>query len=146
MASVSVQRSYPKCVLRTKTLTLPTQDNGRLSTPPTELCDYHDNHSQLGQIKTKVVAPQGLYRTPPGLIHPPAVRAVPGLCSCTNQDAKPPTILDAGLAWTRLCPVPGGSGVGKWQLPVGIGAGGPLNQSGGGGKFALAQSRRPALW
>ena len=31
-------------------------------------------------------------------MHPPAVRAVPGLCSCTDQDAKPPTILDAGLA------------------------------------------------
>ena len=28
MASVSVYRSYAKCVLGTKTLTLPTQDNG----------------------------------------------------------------------------------------------------------------------
>ena len=46
MASVSVYRSYAKCVLGTKTLTLPTQDNRWLSAPPTELCNYHDNHSQ----------------------------------------------------------------------------------------------------
>ena len=46
MASVSVCMSYAKCVLGTKTLTLPTQDNGFLSAPPTELCNYHDNHSQ----------------------------------------------------------------------------------------------------
>ena len=43
---MSVYKSYAKCVLGTKTLTLPTQDNGRLSGPPTELCSYHDNHSQ----------------------------------------------------------------------------------------------------
>ncbi|CAH3186277.1 unnamed protein product [Porites lobata] len=33
MASVSVYRSYAKCVLGTKTLTLPTQDNGEKSRP-----------------------------------------------------------------------------------------------------------------
>ena len=33
MASVSVYRSYAKCVLGTKTLILPTQDNGWLSVP-----------------------------------------------------------------------------------------------------------------
>ena len=46
MASVSVYRPYAKCVHGTKTLTLPTQDNAWLSVPPTELCNYHDNHSQ----------------------------------------------------------------------------------------------------
>ena len=46
MASVGVYRSYAKCVLGTKTLTLPTQDNEWLSAPPTELCNYHDNNSQ----------------------------------------------------------------------------------------------------
>ena len=46
MVWMSVYRSYAKCVLGTKTLTLPTQDNGWLSGPPTELCSYHDNHSQ----------------------------------------------------------------------------------------------------
>ena len=46
MASLSVYRSYAKCVLGSKTLTLPAQDNGWLSAPPTELCTYHDNHSQ----------------------------------------------------------------------------------------------------
>ena len=63
-------RSYAKCVLGIKTfdLTLPTQDNGWLSTPPTELCNYHDNHSQqrpdsAGQTKKKVVASQNLYWT-----------------------------------------------------------------------------------
>ena len=38
-------RSYAKCVHGTKTLALPTQDNGWLSAPPTEPCNYHDNHS-----------------------------------------------------------------------------------------------------
>ena len=42
MASVSVYGSYAKCVLGTKTLTLPTQDNGSLCAPPTELCNYRD--------------------------------------------------------------------------------------------------------
>ena len=40
MASVSVYRSYAKCVLDIKTLILPTQDNGWLSVPPNELCNY----------------------------------------------------------------------------------------------------------
>ena len=46
MASVSVYRCYAKYVLGTKTLTLPTQDTGALSAPPTEFCNYHDNHYQ----------------------------------------------------------------------------------------------------
>ena len=46
IASVSVYRSYAKSVLGTKTLTLPTQDDGWLSASPTELCNCHDNHSQ----------------------------------------------------------------------------------------------------
>ena len=49
MASVSVYRSYAKCVLGTKTLILPTQDNGRLSVPPTELCNYQQQQQQLKQ-------------------------------------------------------------------------------------------------
>ena len=40
MASVSVYRSYAKYVLRTKTFIFPTQDNGWLSVPATELCNY----------------------------------------------------------------------------------------------------------
>ena len=43
---MSVYRSYAKCVFGTKTLILPTQDNGRLSAPPTELYNYLDNHSK----------------------------------------------------------------------------------------------------
>ena len=46
MASVSVYRSSAKYVLGTKTLTLPTHNTGWMSAPPTELCNYHDNHSQ----------------------------------------------------------------------------------------------------
>ena len=46
MAAVSVNRSYAKCVLGTKTLTLPTKDNEYLSAPSTEICNYHDNYSQ----------------------------------------------------------------------------------------------------
>ena len=46
MASVSVYRSYAKCVLGTKTLILPTQDNGWLSVPPTELCNYQQQQQQ----------------------------------------------------------------------------------------------------
>ena len=46
MASVSVYRSYAKCVLDTKTLILPIQDNGRLSVPPTELCNYQQRQQQ----------------------------------------------------------------------------------------------------
>ena len=36
-ALVSVYRSYIKSVLGTKTLTLPTQENGLLLAPPSEL-------------------------------------------------------------------------------------------------------------
>ena len=50
MASVSVYRSYAKCVLDTKTLILPTQDNGWLSVPPTELCNYQQQQQQQQQI------------------------------------------------------------------------------------------------
>ena len=46
MASVNVYRSYAKCVLSTKTLILPTQDNGWLSVPPTELCNYQQQQQQ----------------------------------------------------------------------------------------------------
>ena len=46
MASVSVYRSYAKCVLDTKTLILPTQDNGWLSVPPNELCSYQQQQQQ----------------------------------------------------------------------------------------------------
>ena len=46
MASVSVYRSYAKCVLDTKTLILPTQDNGWLFAPPTELCNYQQQQQQ----------------------------------------------------------------------------------------------------
>ena len=49
MASVSVYRSYAKCVLGTKTLTLPTQDNGWLSVPATELCNYQQQQQQQQQ-------------------------------------------------------------------------------------------------
>ena len=52
MASVSVYRSYAKCVLGTKTLILPTQDNGWLSAPPTELCNYQQQQNLINnQIK-----------------------------------------------------------------------------------------------
>ena len=46
MASVSVYRSYAKCVLRTKTLIFPNQDNGWLSVPATELCNYQQQQQQ----------------------------------------------------------------------------------------------------
>ena len=49
MASVSVYRSYAKCVLDTKTLILPTQDNGWLSVPLTELCNYQQQQQQQQQ-------------------------------------------------------------------------------------------------
>ena len=76
--------------------------------------------SWLGQIKTKVLAVKactepaaygrGCVKTAPslphwfwpqGLIHPPTVRAVPGLSSCTDQDVKRPTFLGTGLAWWK---------------------------------------------
>ena len=131
MGLVSVYRSYTKCVLGTKTLTLPTQDNGWLYAPSTELCNYHDNHSQqrpdsaqwLGQVRTTYVPVKastehcclvkGLCQNsplptplffPPGLIHPPTVRAVPGPSSCTDQDGKPRTLLDITLGWSRATP------------------------------------------
>ena len=46
MASVSVYRSNAMYALGTKTLTLPNQDGGWKSAPPTQLCNYHDNHCQ----------------------------------------------------------------------------------------------------
>ena len=63
MISVSVYRSYAKYVLGTKSLTLPTQDNGWLSAPPTELLNYRDNRSQQrpdsagwGKVRTRYSA------------------------------------------------------------------------------------------
>ena len=47
MVSVSVYRSYAKCVLGSKTLILPTQDNGWLSVPPTELCNYQQQQQNF---------------------------------------------------------------------------------------------------
>ena len=49
MTSVRFYRSYAKCVLGTKTLILPTQDNGWLSVPPTELCNYQQQQQQQQQ-------------------------------------------------------------------------------------------------
>ena len=49
MASVSVYRSYAKYVLRTKTFIFPTQDNGWLSVPATELCNYQQQQQQQQQ-------------------------------------------------------------------------------------------------
>ena len=81
--------------------------------------------SWLGQIKTKVAASQSLYWTllltegvvskqPPPYptrfdlqawsTHPLLARAVRGLSSCSDQDAKPLTCLDVGLAWSRAAP------------------------------------------
>ena len=62
MASVSVSRSYAMRVLGTKTLILPTQDNGWLSVPPTELCNYQQQQQQQNfidkQIKLQKYCPQ----------------------------------------------------------------------------------------
>ena len=60
MASVSVYRSYAKCVLDTKTLILLTQDNGCLSVPPTELCNYQQQQQNFinKQINLKKYCPQ----------------------------------------------------------------------------------------
>ena len=55
MASVSVYRSYVKCVLDTKTLILSTQDNGWLSVPPTELCYYQQQQQQQNFIKKNFI-------------------------------------------------------------------------------------------
>ena len=59
MASVSVYRSYTKCVLRTKTLIFPTQDNGWLSVPATELCNYQQQQNFINkQINLQKYCPQ----------------------------------------------------------------------------------------
>ena len=60
MASVSVYRSYAKCVLDTKTLILPTQDNGWLSVPRTELCNYQQQQQNFfnKQINLKKYCPR----------------------------------------------------------------------------------------
>ena len=61
MAAVSVYRSCAKCVLGSKTLILPTQDNGWLSVPPTELCNYQQQQQQNfidKQIKLQKYCPQ----------------------------------------------------------------------------------------
>ena len=52
MASVSVYRSYAKYVLGSMTLILPTQDNGWLSVPPTELCNYQQQQQNF--INTQI--------------------------------------------------------------------------------------------
>ena len=49
MASASGYRSCAMRALGAKTLTLLTKDNGWLSAPSTELCNYHDNLSQQMQ-------------------------------------------------------------------------------------------------
>ena len=125
MASVSVDRSNAMYALGTKTLTLPNQDPGWKSAPPTQLCNYHHNHCQerpdwacLGKVQTRclpvkassdhcwgcvkvvplptlIVLPLQAWST-----HP----VVPGLSSCTDQDGKPSTFLDTGLAWSRAAP------------------------------------------
>ena len=61
MASVSVYRSYAKCVLGTKTLILPTQDNGWLSVPPTELCNYQQQQQQPKNFINKQINLQSYY-------------------------------------------------------------------------------------
>ena len=62
MAAVSVYRSYAKCVLGSKTLILPTQDNRWLSVPPTELCNDQQQQQQQNiiekQIKLQKYCPQ----------------------------------------------------------------------------------------
>ena len=55
MASVSVYRFYAKCVLRTKTLIFPTQDNGWLSVPATELCNYQQQQQQQQNFINKQI-------------------------------------------------------------------------------------------
>ena len=54
MASVSVSRSYAMRVLGTKTLILPTQDNGWLSVPATELCNYQQQQQQQNFINKHI--------------------------------------------------------------------------------------------
>ena len=55
MASERFYRSYAKCVLGTKTLILPTQDNGWLSVPPTELCNYQQQQQQQQNFINKQI-------------------------------------------------------------------------------------------
>ena len=128
MAALSVYGSSAKYVFGTKTLTLPTKDSGWLSASRTDLCNYHDNYSQQnpdsaawGNVRTRPLPvkasskhccllkrlcqnsplPTPLVLTPRP--NPPThCWAVPGLSSCTDQDAKPPTFLDTGLAWIRV--------------------------------------------
>ena len=127
MASVSVYRSNAMYVLGTKTLTLPNQDGWWKSAPPTQLCNYHDNHCQQrpdwagsGREQTRClpvkassehcwgcvkITPSLPYLfCPSSLIHSPSVRAVPGLSSCTDEDCKLPKSLDTALAWSRAAP------------------------------------------
>ena len=54
MASVSVYGSYAECILNTKTLILPTQNNGWLSAPPTELCNYQKQQQQQNFNNKKI--------------------------------------------------------------------------------------------
>ena len=61
MASVRFYRSYAKCVLGTKTLILPTQDNGWLSVPPTELCNYQQQQQQQQNFINKQINLQKWY-------------------------------------------------------------------------------------
>ena len=61
MASASVYRSYSKCVLRTKTLILPTQDNGWLSVPPNELRNYQQQQQQQQNFINKQINLQKWY-------------------------------------------------------------------------------------
>ena len=115
----------------------PPRTLGLLSALPTELCNYHDNYSQQrpdsadegkeGTMYLPVKASsrrccllKGLCQNsplptplvslppPPGLIHPPTVKAVPGLSGCADQDGKPPTFLDTAHAWCWM----------KTQVPV----------------------------
>ena len=131
MASVSVYKSSANYVLGTgtKTLTLPTQDTGWLSVPPTELRNYNDNYSQQrpgwGRVRTRYLPVKasskhcslqwrGCAKIAPSLshlfcpqawsTHPVLRHWVPGLFICTNQDSKPHTFLGTTLAWSQAAP------------------------------------------
>ena len=54
MASVSVFRCYAKCVFDIKILILPTQENGWLSVPATELCNYQQQQQQQNFINKHI--------------------------------------------------------------------------------------------
>ena len=110
MLSLSlVQRLWP-----------PTQDNGWLSALPTELCNYHHNHSQqrphsagCGKLRTRYLPfkastehcrlLKGLCQNSP-LPTPLVLTPRPDPPSCTDQDGKPPTVLDTGLTWSLAAP------------------------------------------